>query len=250
MLVVGGLSGILVHLRYATKGGDVAVYLLLIALGILSTRTQLPLRVRQGLALAAVFLVLLTASQTWDMLPRPYLFDLYSGVQSLFYILEVLTVLGVALLGWPLFVGPPTGLDDVFVMLGGLVVILSYSADWTWLPWDRGLNLIYEEDYPWWLGTAVVFLPAISLLSAALLRPASDARDSGRKRTALVSIVLAGLALIGMLIAGSLGYNLVEPRTFTSLFAVGYLGVWLMLIGLGVVLLGVILRSGRALRGR
>jgi hypothetical protein len=112
------------------------------------------------------------------------------------------------------------------------------------------LALVYEESYPWWLGTGIVVFPALSLLGATLLRPSADLHNPGRKRKALASTLLTGLALVGMLAIGAPGYTLVEQSTYTSLFAVAYLGVWLMLIGLGLVLLGTILRSGRVMMGR
>ena len=60
--------------------------------------------------------------------------------------------------------------------------------------------------------------------------------------------LLTGSALVGMIISGMPYLGLRSLERLTWLFRVGYLGWWLMLIGLALIFVGVILRGLAVLR--
>jgi hypothetical protein len=178
-------------------------------------------------------------------------------------------LLGSVAICWTLFARRPAGWATALLALGGLIVLLSYTLAWIRLPdlpWDRGYDLVYQRRYPlfdgntepWWIGIAyplwlrcaVVLLPVMGLLGALLLSLAADDLDPTRRRIkAAGSILLTGLALLGMILNGIPYFWLLEVGRPVYLFEIGYLGWWLMLAGLALVLLGVILRAMPILRG-
>ena len=246
-----------------------AVCLLFVLLAVLSTRPAIPLRVRRALAIFDLALVLLTVALTKAVVPLPYLFGALSWSEGLAYLLQSGILLGSVAICWMLFARRRTGWVTALIALGGLLVLLSYTLEWIQLPdlpWDRGYDLVYQRRYPlfdgntdpWWIDIAyplwlrcvVVLLPAMGLLGALLLPAAADDPDPTRRRLkAAGGILLAALALLGMIISGTPYFLLFEVGRPIYLFSVGYLGWWLMLAGLASVLLGVILHGLPILRG-
>jgi hypothetical protein len=96
----------------------------------------------------------------------------------------------------------------------------------------------------------VVLLPVMGLLGALLLPSAAEDPDPTRRRLkAAGGILLVALALLGMILSGTPYFLLFQVGRPIYLFSAGYLGWWLMLAGLALVLLGVILRAVPILRG-
>jgi predicted Ser/Thr protein kinase len=268
LVLVGSLAAALMGRSFMQWGVNPFVCLLLGALAVLSTWRGFPLRTRQGLAILNLALVLCTISLTRAIFPRPYLFSAMGTFAAIAYLLQSGVLLGSVAIFWTLFVKRHAEVAGVLVVAGFLVVVLSFGLEWVrlpQLPWDRGYDVVYQQVYPlfegstvptWmsgaypgWLRSLVVLLPAMSILGGALsLLGAEDANPKGRKQKAVLSIVFSGLALLGMIVCGLPYFWLFGLERPTWLFRVGYLGWWLMLIGLAMILAGVVARGLAILR--
>ncbi len=269
LMVIGGLAGAVLHRPNIQWGVNPAICLLLVLLAVLSTRPAVALRTRRALAACNLALVLFTVAQTKAIVPLPYLFGRMGILETPVYILQLGLLLGSVAICWAYFVPRKAGWAGALITLGGLLVLLSYTMEWVRLPsrpWDRGYGLIYQRlyasldgntslrwidhAYPLWLRCMVVLLPAMGLLGALLLPSAAGGPDPTRRRLrAGGGLLLAGLALLGMLIIGTPYFRLFNVGRPVYLFEIGYLGLYLMLAGLALVLMGVGLRAIPFLRG-
>jgi predicted Ser/Thr protein kinase len=268
LVILGSLAAAALQRSAIQWGVSPAVCLLLVVLAVLSTWRAIPLRTRQVLAILNLALVLCTISLTRAIVPRPYLFSAMGAFTAVAYLLQSGVLLGSIVIFWALIVKRHTELASVLMVLGSLAVLLSYGLEWiqlSRLPWDRGYDIVYQQLYPlfegnteprWiagayplWLRSIVVLLPAMSILGGALSSlGVEDASPGGRKQKAMLGILFSGSALIGMLISGLPYFWLFDLGRPTWLFRVGYLGWWLMLVGLASILVGVILRGLPVLR--
>jgi hypothetical protein len=269
LIVIGGLAGAILHRPNVQWAVNPGICLLFVLLAVLSIRPAVALRMRRVLAAFNLALVLFTVAQTKAIVPLPYVFGVMRGLEAPVYILQLGLLLGSAAICWALFVRRRAGWAGALMALGGLVVLLSYTLEWARLPdppWDRGYDLVYQKlyavfggntspqwidhAYPSWLRCAVVLLPAMNLLGALLLSFAPDDLDRTRRRIkAAGSLLLAGLGLLGMIVCGTPYFRLFNVGHPVYLFEIGYLGLWLMLVGLALVLVGVVLRAVPFLRG-
>jgi hypothetical protein len=269
LMAIGSLAAAIPYRPSVLWVVNPAVCLLFVLLAVLSTRPTIALRVRRALAILNLALVLLSVALTKAIVPLPYLFGALSWIEGPAYLLQSGILLGSVIICWMLFARRRAGWATALIALGGLLILLSYTLEWIQLPdlpWDRGYDLIYQRRYPlfdgntepWWIDIAyplwlrcvVVLLPAMGLLGALSLSSAADDPDPTRRRSkAAGGILLAALALLGMIISGTPYFYLFEVGRPIYLFGTGYLGWWLMLAGLALVLVGVILRAVPLLRG-
>jgi predicted Ser/Thr protein kinase len=261
LVVIGSLVSAVLSLPRSMPEGNVAICLLFAALAALSVWKRLPLPSRRWLAASNLILVFYTTSLTLDIFPRVYLLGLGVKGFNAGSLLEIGILLGSGLLFWILFFKRQAGLVSNLIALGSLIVIVSYAVEWAasvdWLPWDRGYQVVYQKDYPWWVRNAAVILPALSLLSSTLislahsLRPDDSARfqeSSSERKRAILGVVLTSLCLVGMGVVGLLGVRYQEPIEHPAYMATPYWGVWLMLIGLALICAGTILYALPILR--
>jgi hypothetical protein len=177
-------------------------------LAVLSTWQRLSLRARRWLAASNLALVLYTAS-------------LVGSSRWQLYVLPGIALLGIALIFWTLVAGRRDGLPGGLIALGGLTIILSYFSVWSYygvgaykgVPWQaRGDGIVFRSDFPRGISIAIVLLPALSLLGSTLLQVTADKRAlANDKKRALWSILLSGLAPVGMLVVFLYPFKLQQP---------------------------------------